>query len=136
MQIDLVMDDIGAALATIDGLRAHPYYKDSVNAPAAIVGLPETYEFDSTFGRGSDMAVFPVTVVIGRSDAERSRNALAKYLAGAGDSSIKEAVESFTATAYDSARVTTVVIGAVTIAAVSYLAATFDIEIYGSGSGA
>jgi hypothetical protein len=47
------MDDLGAALETIDGLRVFPYWADKIVPPAAIVGFPESLDFDETMGRGA-----------------------------------------------------------------------------------
>lgn len=124
-----VMDELDAALDSIDGLRSHPYETDKVTPPAAIVHWPESIDFDSTMSRGSDLVNIPVTVVVGRSDQRSSRDRLSKYLDGSGPDSIKTVIETHESTAWDSARVVKAEIGAVTIANVTYLSATFDVEL-------
>jgi hypothetical protein len=133
MDISAVMDDLGAACATITDLRSFEYYSDKITPPAAIVQWPAEYDFDQTMSRGSDNLQFPIVVLVGRADARTSRDRLAKYVAGSGSSTVKGAIESFEATSYDTARVTKVEFGMVTMAAVSYLAATFTVDIYGPG---
>jgi len=129
------MDDLSAACQTVEGLRCFPYNADSIQVPAAVVGWPTTYDFDATMGRGSDRLVFPIRVAVGRADARTSRDRLAEYVAGGGDTlSIKKAIESYAATSYDTARVQSVQFGSVTVAGVSgYLGATFNVEVYGPG---
>ncbi len=137
MDLATVMDQLGAAAETIDGLRSHPYYFPRVVPPAAVVAWPESYDFDSTMGRGSDQVVIPVTVIVGLADSRSARDQLAAYCHGSGPSSVKRAVESYLpipAATWDSVRVRDVEFGAVTIAAVSYLAATFSIEVTGKGA--
>lgn len=128
-----VMDEVGEALEVIDGLRAFPYWQDKISPPAVVVAWPDSYSFDQTMGRGSDQIVLPVTVIVGRADARTSRDRLAQYVAGSGAASVKAAIESHTPTSFDSARVRSVEFGAVTNASITYLAAIFDIEIFGPG---
>ena len=113
--------------------RVNAYDSDRVTPPAAVIAFPDSYDFDQTFQRGFDRIVIPVTVVVGRADSRSSRDRMTKYAAGSGPDSVKHVVESHSPTSYDSARVLSVEFGAVTIAAVTYLAATFDIEIIAAG---
>lgn len=133
VKLDEVMDEVGAALDTIEGLRVFPYWADRVNVPAAIVGFPDAYDFDSTMGRGSDRLTLPVLVLVGTADARTARDALARYVHGSGPASVKAAVEKHAATSYDSARVQRVEFGTVTVASTTYLGATFEIDITGPG---
>ncbi|WP_146147531.1 hypothetical protein [Prauserella shujinwangii] len=134
MDIGNVMDDLGAALETISGLRVFPYWAERVTPPAASVGFPEPYNFDATYQRGSDTATFPVTLVVGKVDARTSRDELSQYANGSGASSVKAAIDNHTATAYDVATVSSASFEVVTIAGVEYLAAIFQIDVTGSGS--
>lgn len=131
MNLADVMDDLGTALETIEGLRVTAYYADRVSVPAAVVGFPDSYDFDQTMSRGSDRVTFPVTVLVGKADARSARDQLAAYCDGAGDSSVKAAVDRFVSTAWDSARVTAVEFGVITVSGVEYLGATFDVEVFG-----
>jgi len=128
-----VMDEMGTALETIDGLRVFPYSADRITPPAAIVAWPDEIDYDQTMSRGSDSLVLPVWVVVGKVDARSARDALAAYLAGSGASSVKAALDGGTYTACDSVRVAKAHVEMVTIAAVDYLAGIFDVEVTGRG---
>lgn len=134
MNLAGVMDDLGSALETIEGLRVFPYWTDRLTPPAAIVGWPEPLTFDATFGRGSDRTEIPIYVAVGKVDARSARDTMARYADGSGTHSVKAAVEAFDATAYDSARVIRVEFDVLTVAAVDYLSATFFVDITGSGA--
>jgi hypothetical protein len=129
-----VMDEVGAALSTMDNLNVYPYNADSVVPPAVVIGWPDQIEYDQTYGRGSDKITLPMWVVVGRQDQRTSRDRLAVYLDGAGDKSIKALVDGGTYTACDTVRVATASPVALTLGGVDYLAAAFDIEIMGEGT--
>lgn len=134
MNLGAVMDDLGAALATIDGLRVSPYWADRVHAPAAVIGWPEPLTFDLTMGRGGDRVELPVIVLVGRVDTRTARDTVSAYADGSGSRSVKAVLEAHTPTAYHSARVDRAEFGVMTVAAVEYLAATFYVDITGNGS--
>lgn len=135
MDIGNVMDEIAAALRTVTPkLRVHPYYVTSVTAPAAIVGLPDDYKFDATMGRGTDHAVFPVYVLVGKVNASTARNHLGKYANGSGTGSVKAAIEAHTYTACDTPAVRGAEFGTFTSGGVDYLSATFTIDVHGTGA--
>lgn len=131
MNLASVMAALATEVAKISGLRVYAYPADNVQAPAAVVGYPETYEFDQTYGRGSDRMTVPVFVMVGRVDDRTARDALGAYVDGSGSSSVKAKVEAGTYTAMDSVRVTDVQFLAVTVAGVDYLAAQFSIDVFG-----
>lgn len=133
MDIGNVMDELGTAVDMIEGLRVFPYWADRVVAPAAIVSWPEL-DYDTTYARGADMATFPLTVVVGKVNARASRDEMAKYLDGSGPNSIKQAIESYSATAWHSARVTSAGVAVISVAGTDYLGAEFQIDVIGSGS--
>lgn len=134
MNLASVMDDVGSALGTIDGLRVFAFWADRVTPPWAIVELPEKVDYDATMGRGGDRLSLKVMVGVARTDARTGRDAIAVYADGSGASSAKAAIEAHAATAYDSARVQSADFGMVTVAAVEYLAATFTVDIIGRGA--
>lgn len=127
------MDELAAALATIDGLNTYAYTVQRVTPPAAIVTWPEEINFDATYGRGSDSFTLPVFVLVGKVDARSSRDALAEYLAGSGPRSVKAVIDGYAYIELDSARVASATVESVTVADVEYLAAIFQIEIFGKG---
>lgn len=136
MNVGSVMDALGSALETIDGLRVFPYWADRVTPPFAIVEFPEKIDYDLTMVRGGDRLSIKVIVGVARTDARTARDVLAVYADGSGASSVKAAIEAHTATAYGSVRVQSADFGLVTVAAVEYLAATFTVDIIGVGIGA
>lgn len=134
MNLANVMDELGTALETIAGLRVYPYSAKRITPPAAVVVWPEPYTFDATYSRGGDRCTLPVTVLAGNVDARTSRDLLAQYADGSGASSVKAAIDNHVAAAYDSARTASVEFEVYTVSGVEYLAATFQVEIIGSGS--
>lgn len=134
MNIADVMDELGTALDTITGLRVFPYFAERITPPAAVVGWPDSYDYDQTLQRGADTVVMPVIVAVGRAQMRAARDQLAQYADGTGTASVKRVVEAHTPTAYDSARVQSVEFGTVTVAGTELLSATFNIEIIGTGA--
>lgn len=134
MDLGSVMDDIGAALETIDGLRVYPYFAQRVSPPAASVGWPTTFDYDETYGRGADSMTLPAIIMVGRVDARTSRDHIAQYADGNGAHSVKTAIDSYDSDVWDAATVTSVEFDVVQVAGVDYLAAEFTIDVYGKGS--
>jgi hypothetical protein len=134
MNIADVMDEIGTALETIDGLRVFPYYADKVNPPAAVLAWPDPLTYDSTMARGSDEITLALIVLVGRFDARTTRDRLALYLDGSGGSSVKEALETATYTAFDSVRVASATVDSYTSAGIELLGAEFSLDITGRGA--
>lgn len=130
MAIDLnaVMDALGDRLRTIPGLRVSDYPADAANPPQAIVSLPDEVEYDTVAGRGADRVVVPITVLVGRLSERTARDLIAAYLSGAGEQSVKAAVEG--GAVGQTARVTGSRVDVITIQAIDYLGASFDVEVY------
>lgn len=134
MILSAVMDEMAVELDTIDGLRVFPYPADNIPAPAAIVGYPESLTFDTTMGRGVDMAVFPIFVLVGRVTDRTARDLLGVYCDGTGAKSVKAVLQAGKPwVAMASVRVASVEFTVVTVAGVDYLAAVFTVNVYGSG---
>jgi hypothetical protein len=129
-----VMQQIGARLDTIAGLRVYDYPADSISPPAAVIAYPDEINFDETYGRGMDRLTLPVLLIEGKASDRASRNNLVPYADGAGAKSIKAVVESGTYTAFDEVRVARCEFDVVRIAGVDYAAALFDLDIGGKGS--
>lgn len=134
MNLAEVMDDLGAALETIDGLRVFPYWAARITPPAAVVGWPDPLTYDTTQVRGSDRVELPIHVLVGQVDQRSARDVLAAYAAGSGPRSVKAAIEGHQAQAYDTVRVMRCEFSSIPVAAVEYLAATFIIDITGPGA--
>lgn len=132
LDLNAVMDAIGARLVGVTGLRVYDYAADAANPPAAIVSLPETVEYDVVAGRSADRVVIPVTVLVGRVSDRAARDQLAQYVSGTGASSVKSAIEGVDGLGgvAHTVRVTDASINIVTIQAVDYLGASFNVEVY------
>jgi hypothetical protein len=133
MNVSTVMDELGAVLDAMDGLRVFPYNADRVTPPAAIVGWPDPLEYDTTFARGCDRMTLPLIVVVGRYDARNTRIRLAKYLDGAGADSVKQVLEGASHTSFHTLRVTEARSDSYQIGGVEYLGAEFSLDIVGPG---
>lgn len=134
MNIGDIMDELGAAINTIADLRVLPYSSQRITPPAAIVGWPSPYTFDSAMARGADSMDFPINVVVGQVDSRSSRDRMSKYVDGSGPDSIKAALEGHTYTDCDSVRVTRVEFSVVKIAEVEYLSGLFTVNVIGRGA--
>ena len=134
MNLASVMDDLADALGTLPGLRVFPYWADRVSPPAAVIGWPDPLTYDAAMVRGGDRVELPLIVMVGKVDARSARDALGVYLNGSGTGSVKAAVEAHEPTAYGSARVTRAEVGVISVAGVEYLAATFYLDLIGTGS--
>lgn len=134
MIISDIMDELGVALARVEGLRVFPYSVARITPPAAVVLWPETIRYDQTMGRGSDRVTLPVIILVGRTDDRSARDTLSVYLDGYGASSVKTVVEAHNTTRWDSATVTTATPDAFQSAGVEYIGAQFEIDIFGTGA--
>lgn len=133
MNLDAVMTEVTGKLATISGLRVKTR-SDQVQTPAGVVGLPDSIDYDATYGRGMDRITLPVAVLVSKVSDRTANKKLAAYADGSGASSVKAALEAGPNVAYDSLRVTRVEFDVITIAAVDYLGATFTLDIAGKGA--
>lgn len=134
MNLSDVMDDIGQALKTIEGLRVFPYNVERVASPAAVVGWPETIEYDAGMGRGADRMTLVVFLLVASPQQRSARDQLARYLNGGGPESVKAAIDGGTYTALDSARVMRARVDTLTSAGTDYLGAVLDVDIIGRGA--
>jgi hypothetical protein len=136
MDLEAVSTEIRTALGTITGLRTPPWGVEQVQAPAAIVALPERVSFDETYGRGKDMYPdLPVVVLVGAPEDRASRKSLAAYAAGSGAKSVKAVLEAYAWTTCDNVTVESCEFNAgATFNAVPYLAAIFHLKIIGRGA--
>ena len=134
LDLNATMDAIGVRLSTIAGLRVADYAAQSINVPQAIVSLPTgPVEYDAVMGRGADRAVIPVRVLVGAVSDRASRDAVAAYVSGTGTLSVKTAIEGTDPTlggVVQTVRVMTATIDIVTVGAVDYLGASFEVEVF------
>ncbi|MGA5306515.1 hypothetical protein [Micromonospora taraxaci] len=137
MDVQIIADELSAALKTIDGLTVPEWGVQRVSPPFALIPLPdgEGITYDLTYGRGGDrIPDWPVLVLIDRPARPESRRAIAAYATGSGATSVKEAIEGHTYTACDPPRVASCEFDVVSYAGTDYLAAMFHLDISGKGA--
>lgn len=135
MDYEALFLELEAALATVPGLAGRvATVGEKVTPPSAFIALPEGVDYDGTYRRGEDSTELQAIVVVGRTVARETRAAVLDYVAGAGASSVKTALEAYTYTQADVVHVYHADLEVVTIAAVDYMAAVFSIKITGQGT--
>lgn len=134
MNLAAVMQAVADQLDTIGGLRCFGWPVATVSPPAAIVSYPDEIKFDETYGRGMDRITLPLVLVVGKVSDRATRDTIGAYCDGSGDLSVKQVLESGTYTAFDTVTVTEATFDVVSISAVDYLAAMFNLDIAGHGS--
>ena len=134
MNIAAVMDEIGVALDTIDGLRVHPWNRSKITPPAALVTLPSLVTYDQTYGRGSDRVELDVVVLVGKASDRASRDQIARYADGSGTHSVKAALEARTWTTCHEVTASECEFATYTVAGTDYLGAVFALVIHGQGA--
>lgn len=135
MDLEEVSEEIRTVLDTIAGLRVPPWGEEKVTPPAALVALPETIDYDETYGRGKDR--YPdlaVIVLAGRPTLSTSRKTLAPYVAGSGPASVKEVLEAHAWTSCDALKVTSAEFDVLKYAGNDHLAAILHLDIIGKGA--
>lgn len=124
-----VMDAISAEIVSAGVVtKAHAYPVGSVTPPCAVVGYPETIDFDAVFGRGSDKAEFPLWVIVGKVHDKSARDAISKLITGA--TGIKDALDGDLGGAVQTCHVTDCKIEEIQVGDITYLSAKFMLEIY------
>ena len=129
LNLALTMDALAAKVPAGVAARVYAWPVESVTPPCVVVGYPKTIDFDATFGRGSDTAVFPMWFLAGKVSTKQARDALSAVISGAAGikATLDGALTVGTTTA--DVRITDCTIEEVTVAAVVYLAARFDCEV-------
>lgn len=125
--LSTVMDQLGVALGTIAGLRVFDFPPKSAQPPFAFVDMPERIDFDLTYARGADRATFTVVVAVADVVDRAARDAIARYAAGSGSTSVKAAIDA--AEVGQSARVTGCQFRPVALAAGTYAGCIFEVDV-------
>lgn len=89
-----VMDQVATALEAVPGLRVFAFPPLSAQPPFAFVNMPETIDYDSSMGRGTDRFTIEVFVGVSNQVDRSARDAIAAFAAGSGPTSLKAAIES------------------------------------------
>lgn len=129
-----VMTELGDALDTIEGLRVDRYPGEHPRPPCAMVQWPDSIDFDGSMARGMDRLEIEVDVIAGELVSRTGPALMSPYISGAGASSVKRALESFTYSACSSVRVESVRFVSTTIGDVQYITAIFTVDVVGPGS--
>lgn len=141
MNILLVRQRLAAAAATITGLECLPYVPWQVPEPCFFVGEVDV-QFDQAMNRGLDRATVICRLLVSKADDLSGQALLDGYLAGAGATSVKAALEAARGApgvaalsgACDDFRVTSIRgYGLFTHGANTYLGAEFVVDVIGSG---
>ena len=122
-------------LKSLPGLTVSPYRAANIQAPHAVIGLPQI-EYDTTMGRGGDTVSFQILVYVSRGDDELAQANLDEFLSGHGDKSLKTVIEDTTLTGLTDAmvRVQRTETGTASSQDGSeWMAATFDVQVIVSG---
>lgn len=134
MIIENVMDEIGAALDTVNGLRVHSYDEDKVVPPAALISLPTGINFLAAYGRGMDEMTLVVTLLVSRTGGGRTRRAaIAPYADGVGPKSVKKALERHQYRSCDVVAVASAEFANIKMNEATYLGVIFTVNIAGQG---
>ena len=121
--------DALAAKVPASTYRVFAWPVESITPPCVVIGYPKSIDFDTTFGRGSDTAVFPLWYVVGKVAGKQARDALSDIITGA--SAIKDTLDGALTVGANTAdvRVTDCTPEEITVAGVVYMSACFDCEV-------
>jgi hypothetical protein len=103
--------------------NVYPWPAESVTVPCVVVGYA-TVAYDLSMGRGADTWTVPVWYVVGKTGTTDARDSLS-----AAETVVKAAIDG--GHSFGDARVTGAEATEIVISSVTYLAAKFDIEVYG-----
>lgn len=134
MDLNAVMDEIGARLEAIDELNVFDYPVATVMPPAAILSYPDSIDYDQTGGRGMDVIRdLPLIIVDGKANEREARDRIAAYTAGTGPRSVKAILESGTYASCTDVHVKNAEFDVIKIGSIDYIAALFTLDIAGQG---
>lgn len=133
MNLATTMDSLATAMQNISGLRCYGWPNFAASPPCGLIGYPDEIRYDLTFQAtkgvsSGDSATFKVWVVTGDQVERTARDTLSKLVSSDEARSIKKAIEQNVAF---TCAVKTVKIVTVTMSSVEYLAAEFEIEVWG-----
>ncbi len=123
--LDDIMTAVGAALATVSGLRTYPFPPLSAQVPFAFPDMPETLAYDLTYKRGYDRFTIMVHVGVSKVVDRSAWQQISAYASANDPNSIKNALELGNV----NWRVTEVRFGTITLAGTDYFGASFSVDI-------
>lgn len=135
MIVEEVSAEIAAVLDTIPQLNTFPYWAKKVPVPGVTVGLPESIEYDQTYGRGLDKMTVPLLVLVGLVSDRASAKELGAYMDGEGARSFKAVLNGHIWTSCDDVFVASCQPDTYSSGGVALLGAEFKVDVYGQGQG-
>lgn len=136
MNLSTVMEELGAAVGTVAGLRVYPWAASKISPPGVIFGLPDEIRPNEAYGRGK-MRVpdLPLILLVGRASNRTELATLAAYCAGSGSKSLVAALQGYGGfTQIEAITITRIELDAVKLAGIDYLGAIFHLDLIGSGT--
>lgn len=136
MDLFAVMAETAVALRTLPGPpRVFEWDRGAVSGNSMVVALPDEIVFDLTYGRGQDkFSDMIIMLLIPRGDERSARKVMGPFVAGSGASSVKAKLDGYTWTTCHRQIVTRCSFDEVQDrGGVSYLAAMFHTDVYGTG---
>jgi hypothetical protein len=137
MDLFAVMAEVATALRTLPNMagRVTEWDVGTVSGNSMLVTLPDSIDFDQTYGRGSDkFSDMIVMLLLPRGNVRAAYKTMGPYVKGSGASSVKQVLEAYAYTTCDRAIVTRCGFDEVADrAGTPYLAASFHLDIYGNG---
>lgn len=95
LDVRALMDGLGTAVSGLEGLvAAYGYPPMNVETPAAVVGLPDSVEYDATLG--SHRVTIPVWILVSRTGDGMGIQLVADYANDSGNKSLKAEIEANT----------------------------------------
>ena len=135
MNVAAIMDALGAALEPIPGLIVHPYWAQKITPDAAIVGMPETIDYDATYGGACHTVECSISVLTARPGNVSARDRIAAYANDTGARSVPFAIGTHDyAGVIDDAHVVSAGFVPIELAGTTYLAAIFSVRLSAPGS--
>lgn len=135
MNLRKVMEEIADKLRTFTGISVFSYPVDTVTPPAAILGYPDSIDYDVTYQQGEmTFTNLPVFMVTDRVDSESARNKVAEWTDPSSGNSVKSYLDNETYSFCDDIQVVSSSFNVMSIAGIDYLVAVFELNVTGEGT--
>jgi hypothetical protein len=94
LNVNVVREAIAESIRGVGGVYAYSYPPDTAQPPFAYVDMPQSIDYDLSFGRGADRMTIQVHVGVTRSMDAAAADAIGELAATSGPNSLKVAIES------------------------------------------
>lgn len=134
-----VMTEMGLALATIDGIRvqvvgAAAKVETPGTGATALVPYPRRKTYSATYARGMDAVEAEFVIVVPDPTRRVTVEKITRYADGAGDTSVKAALDGYAWTTCDGCNVESAEFDVMQFAGTDYMAVIFTASLWGSGT--